>query len=88
MVVALIAVPRIVRVVSPLALFIPPFSLSAQSGKHVEGHTVSLAASFVMLGAMAPRFIKSKKLWPAGLCTILGGANVPYQYIKTRQWME
>lgn len=61
---------------------------SAQSGKHVEGHTVSLAASFVMLGAMAPRFIRSKKIWPAGVCTVLGGANVPYQYFKTRQWMD
>lgn len=57
------------------------------SGRPDVGHPLSLAASLALLGAMAPRFAKTRKVWPAGVMSLAGAASAVYQGLKTREWL-
>ncbi|KAL4448198.1 hypothetical protein ABPG75_005417 [Micractinium tetrahymenae] len=57
------------------------------SGRPDVGHPLSLAASLALLGAMAPRFAKTRKVWPAGVMSLAGALSAVYQGMKTREWL-
>ncbi|PRW45197.1 UPF0136 domain isoform B [Chlorella sorokiniana] len=58
------------------------------SGRPDVGHPLALVASIALVGAMAPRYLKTKKAWPAGVMAVAGALNVLYQGRKTQEWLS
>lgn len=51
------------------------------------GHKVNLSAAVLLAGAMIPRYLKTGKLWPAGIMGAAGVLSVIYEGKKTLEWM-
>ncbi|KAL6777845.1 hypothetical protein ACKKBG_A15895 [Auxenochlorella protothecoides x Auxenochlorella symbiontica] len=58
-----------------------------QIGRSDRGHQVSLAASLVLLGAMGPRYLRTRKAMPAGVMSVAAIASAVYQGRKTWEWL-
>ncbi|PSC67790.1 transmembrane s 14c isoform B [Micractinium conductrix] len=58
------------------------------SGRPDIGHPLSLVASLALVGAMAPRFAKTKKLWPAGVMSVTGALSAACQGVETRELLS
>lgn len=56
-------------------------------GRPDVGHPLSLAASLALVSAMAPRYARTHKVWPAGLMALTGALSAIYQGLKTREWL-
>lgn len=67
---------------SPVALY-----PAVQIGRSDRGHQVSLAASLVLLGAMGPRYLRTRKAMPAGVMSVAAIASAVYQGRKTWEWL-
>lgn len=59
---------------------------SLRSGRSDLGHPCNLAASLALVGAMTPRAMKTRKLWPAGVLAVVGWASTGYEAVKTLEW--
>ncbi len=51
-----------------------------------EGHTLAAVTSALVLGVMGPRFVRTKKLMPAGLLTATASGSFAYDVFKAQQW--
>ena len=51
------------------------------------GHKVNLSAAVLLAGAMVPRYLKTKKVWPAGVMGLAGIISVFYEGKKALEWM-
>ncbi|EFN56253.1 hypothetical protein CHLNCDRAFT_145084 [Chlorella variabilis] len=47
----------------------------------------ALFASLALVSAMAPRYARTHKVWPAGLMALTGALSAIYQGLKTREWL-
>jgi uncharacterized membrane protein (UPF0136 family) len=61
---------------------------SSTGGQPEVGHPVSMIASLALLGSMAPRAFKTKRVWPAGVLAGAGAASSAYHLKKTLEWWE
>lgn len=50
------------------------------------GHRVSLGAAVLLAGAMVPRYLKTRKVWPAGVMAVAGVASAVYETRKVMEW--
>lgn len=53
----------------------------------LQGHAVGLATSVVLTSAMGARFLKSKKLMPAGIMAAAGLLAGVYHGMKIPEWL-
>ncbi len=51
-----------------------------------KGFLVGAAGGTLMLGAMLPRLIQTKKVMPAGVGTVLGAAALGYNAYQAQKW--
>eukprot|EP00510_Aplanochytrium_minuta_P009782 CAMPEP_0184063352 /NCGR_PEP_ID=MMETSP0957-20130417/835_1 /TAXON_ID=627963 /ORGANISM="Aplanochytrium sp, Strain PBS07" /LENGTH=109 /DNA_ID=CAMNT_0026360309 /DNA_START=111 /DNA_END=437 /DNA_ORIENTATION=- len=58
--------------------------ISKGDGK--EGHSLALALSGTLTGVMGGRFLKTKKVMPAGVLLGAGGLSATYHGIKAAEW--
>lgn len=58
-----------------------------QNGRSDEGHKVNLAAAVILAGAMVPRYLKTRKVWPAGVMAVTGVVSALYEGKKMLEWM-
>jgi len=61
--------------------------ISPQNGRSNIGHQVNLGAAVLLTGAMVPRYLKTHKVWPAGLLSLTGFASGLYEGRKVLQWL-
>jgi len=61
--------------------------LDLQNGHSDVGHKVNLSAAVLLAGAMLPRYLKTKKIWPAGVMGAAGLMSLLYEGKKTWEWM-
>merc|ERR1719192_404735 len=52
------------------------------------GHDIALASGVVLLGAMGPKFVKTRKVMPAGLASGVGLLTSAYNAKKCMEWRE
>ncbi len=62
-------------------------TLYTQNGRSDQGHKVSLVAAVLLAGAMVPRYLKTHKVWPAGVMAVTGVVSALYEGKKTFEWM-
>merc|ERR1711934_193121 len=53
-----------------------------------QGHLVGTATSGLVLLAMGPRFVKSRKIMPAGILTITSLVGLGYNGMKYNEWRQ
>ena len=41
-----------------------------------------------LVGIMMPRALKTRRVWPAGLVTVLGWGSAGYELLKTVEWWD
>ena len=58
-----------------------------QNGQSDVGHKVNLSAAVLLAGAMVPRYLKTKKVWPAGVMGLAGIISVFYEGKKALEWI-
>lgn len=51
-----------------------------------EGHALAAVTSALVVGVMGPRFVRSKKVMPAGLLTAAASGSFVYDAYKAQQW--
>lgn len=66
----------------------PAPTAGLQNGRSDRGHQVSLLASVALLGAMGPRYIRTRKVFPAGIMSLAGAGSAIYEARKAWEWME
>ena len=67
------------------------FALSGmmiRNGQDYHGHVLAAATSSVLVLAMGPRALKSRKFMPAGLVATLGAVSTAYQTNKALEWKD
>lgn len=47
---------------------------------------MSLLASAALLGAMGPRFIKTRKVFPPGVLSLAAAGTAYYEYKQAQEW--
>ena len=57
-------------------------------GDATRGHQLATAASAVLVGVMGARYLRTKKVVPAGVLTGAGVASLGYNGMKTWEWMD
>lgn len=63
-----------------------PPPIHVQNGRNHRGHQVSLLASAALLGAMGPRFIKTRKVFPPGVLSLAAAGTAYYEYKQAQEW--
>lgn len=63
------------------------FSSEMQNGQSEVGHKVNVSAAVLLAGAMVPRYLKTKKIWPAGVMGAAGLMSLLYEGKKSLEWM-
>ena len=51
-----------------------------------EGHALAAVTSALVLSTMAPRFVRTRALMPAGILTATASASLAYDAYKTYEW--
>ena len=64
-----------------------PILLVLQTGHSDTGHKVNFGAALLLAGAMTPRYLKTKKVWPAGVMSVVGVVSLVYEGKKALEWM-
>ncbi|KAL4518182.1 hypothetical protein Ndes2526A_g01369 [Nannochloris sp. 'desiccata'] len=57
------------------------------NGQSEVGHKVNVSAAVLLAGAMVPRYLKTKKIWPAGVMGAAGLMSLLYEGKKSLEWM-
>ena len=52
------------------------------------GHRINTAAALLLAGAMGPRYLTTRKLWPAGIMAVAGLASAVYEGRQAWLWMQ
>ena len=81
------SVPSAVAGIATGALFLGSGMLIKQ-GNNTKGHALGLLTSAALVGAMAPRAMKTGKIMPTGLVALLGVGSAAYHAKKTMDWWD
>mmetsp|Transcript_6646 Transcript_6646/g.20120 ORF Transcript_6646/g.20120 Transcript_6646/m.20120 type:complete len:109 (-) Transcript_6646:1641-1967(-) len=70
----------------PIGLGFLASGYAIDNGKEYEGHLGAFICSGIMVAALAPRAVRTRKLFPGGVLSLLALASAVYEGEKTSQW--